>query len=393
MRSVMMGLLAFVTTTPGSADELARKKYEALTEEFEVAYKVAYEAYTKAATDEDREKAASKRPKPQDFAPRFFALAEAYRADPVAVDALTWVASRCVFGPEAEQALGLLARDHSQSERLVDYCGRFDRYGEPFKPYEKLLRSVRANNPHREVQALVCVGLATYLKMVKERTERDLLRISLRGNEPVPKNLLSKVKELKERNLDKLAEESAGLFERVIKEFADIALGNSIYHTTGKLAEAELFELRNLSVGGQSPETEGEDIFGKAMNLDDYRGKVVVLDFGSHRRCGPCRAMYPFLRTLAKRLEGKPFVLLGINIDDDRGELKELVQKGEITWRAWWDGEGLEGPIAARWIIRSWPTVYVLDHKGVIRNKGFLLPDEINGTVNMLLKELETAKP
>jgi thiol-disulfide isomerase/thioredoxin len=393
MRSVMMGLLAFVATTPGTADEMARRQYEALTGEFEVASKAAYEAYNKAATDEDRMKAASQRPQPRDFAQRFFALAEAHRADPVALDALTWVASRCVFGPEAEQALGLLARDHGRSERLVDYCGRFDRYGEPFKPYEKFLQSVQENNPHREVQALACVGLATYLKMVKERTERDLLRLSFPGDQPVPKRLSSNLKELKERDLGKLAEESARLFERVIERYPEIRLTNNIYKTTGGIAKAQLSELRDLSLGSQAPGIEGEDIFGTMMRLGDYRGKVVVLDFGSHRRCGPCRAMYPFLRTLVKQSEGKPFVLLGINIDDDRGELKDLVQKGEITWRAWWDGEGLEGPIAARWIIRSWPTVYILDHKGVIRNKGFLHPDEINGTVNMLLKELETAKP
>ena len=159
------------------------------------------------------------------------------------------------------------------------------------------------------------------------------------------------------------------------------------------MRETELFELRNLSVGKPAPNIEGEDIFGKAMKLEDYRGKVILLDFGSHRRCAPCRAMYPNLRKLVKRLECEPFVLLGINIDDDRNEIRELEHKGEITWRAWWDGEGLEGPIATQWIIRGWPMLYIIDQKGMIRNKGFLFTDEINGTVDMLLKELASSSP
>lgn len=39
------------------------------------------------------------------------------------------------------------------------------------------------------------------------------------------------------------------------------------------------------------------------------------------------------------------------------------------------------------------PTIYVLDPKGVIRNKGFLQPDQIGSTVDMLLKEMSAAKP
>jgi len=38
------------------------------------------------------------RPQPHELAPRFFALAEKYRDDPAAIDALTWIASKCGFG-------------------------------------------------------------------------------------------------------------------------------------------------------------------------------------------------------------------------------------------------------------------------------------------------------
>ena len=118
MRSVLMGLLAFVTT-PGPTEESPLVQYKALVKEFDTAYKAASEGYSKATTDDGRMAASLQRPQPQERAPRFFALADKYPQDPVAIDALTWVASKCLFGPQSEKALGILARD-SPAHRDID---------------------------------------------------------------------------------------------------------------------------------------------------------------------------------------------------------------------------------------------------------------------------------
>src|SRR5262249_48260326 len=78
--------------------------------------------------------------------------------------------------------------------------------------------------------------------------------------------------------------------------------------------------------------------------------------------------MYPHERSLVKRLKGKPFVLLGVNSDRDREALKKTLKEEKITWRSWWDGGRIGGPIATAWNVRGWPTLYVLDAKGVIRH-------------------------
>ena len=101
--------------------------------------------------------------------------------------------------------------------------------------------------------------------------------------------------------------------------------------------------------------------------------------------------MYPHERSLVKRLAGRPFALLGINSDADREKLKETMKREQITWRSWWDGGSTQGPIATKWNVRGWPTVYVLDHRGVIRGK------EINGTaldrlIDRLVAEAEKAR-
>lgn len=102
--------------------------------------------------------------------------------------------------------------------------------------------------------------------------------------------------------------------------------------------------------------------------------------------------MYPHERSLVKRLEGKPFALLGVNSDPNE-RLKQVMKKEQITWHSWWDGGDTSGPIATKWNVHGWPTIYVLDHKGVIRAKG-PRGEELDQAVDNLLKEMaQSAKP
>ena len=101
--------------------------------------------------------------------------------------------------------------------------------------------------------------------------------------------------------------------------------------------------------------------------------------------------MYPHERSLVKRLADKPFALLGINSDKDRQDLKNVQEKEQITWRSWFDGGRTGGPIATAWNVHSWPTIYVLDAKGVIRAKN-VRGERMDEAVEKLLKEMEEDK-
>ena len=100
--------------------------------------------------------------------------------------------------------------------------------------------------------------------------------------------------------------------------------------------------------------------------------------------------MYPHERSLVKKLENKPFALLGIN-SDPKERLREVMKKENITWRSWWDGGDTNGPIARAWNVSGWPTIYVLDHKGVIRFKN-VRGEAMDKAVEQLLEELEKEK-
>jgi peroxiredoxin len=100
--------------------------------------------------------------------------------------------------------------------------------------------------------------------------------------------------------------------------------------------------------------------------------------------------MYPHERSLVKKLEGQPFALLGVN-SDPKDRLKQVIKKENMTWRSWWDGGNTSGPIATKWNVSGWPTIYVLDPKGVIRYKE-VREKAMDDAVDALLKEIEQHK-
>ncbi|MAE75884.1 MAG: hypothetical protein CMJ85_03320 [Planctomycetes bacterium] len=102
--------------------------------------------------------------------------------------------------------------------------------------------------------------------------------------------------------------------------------------------------------------------------------------------------MYAHERSLVKRLADKPFALIGVNSDTDPDLLKARIKAEAITWRSFWCGQGgAWGRIPSQWGIGSWPTVYVLDHKGLIRFEG-VKGDKLNAAVEQLLDEMDSDK-
>ncbi len=101
--------------------------------------------------------------------------------------------------------------------------------------------------------------------------------------------------------------------------------------------------------------------------------------------------MYPHERSLVARLADKPFALIGVNSDKDREALKQVLKDEQITWRSFWNGpDGTRGPISTRWNVSGWPTIYILDHEGVIRHKYVGSPggEAMDEAVDTLLKEM-----
>jgi hypothetical protein len=98
--------------------------------------------------------------------------------------------------------------------------------------------------------------------------------------------------------------------------------------------------------------------------------------------------MYPHERSLVKRLQNRPFALIGVNSDQNRDALKKVLEEENITWRSFWNGGSTSGPISNAWRVRGWPTIYVLDASGIIRARD-VRGEAMDSAVDALLAELE----
>jgi hypothetical protein len=219
-------------------------------------------------------------------APKLVELVEKYPNDPIALDALTlavwqvngtpWPVELVGEDTARARAFQLIERDHLASDKLGPLCQRVS-WGF-CKEYELFLRAVLVKNPHKNVQAIACLSLGRFLNGRVQRIDLckeqpDLAREfeGLYGKEYLAGLL--------RQDRDKVFREVEAVFEQAAQKYADVKLpdGDSV----AERAKGELFGVRNLSVGKEAPDIEGEDEDGKRFKLSDYRGKVVLLDFWS----------------------------------------------------------------------------------------------------------------
>jgi thiol-disulfide isomerase/thioredoxin len=430
------------TKTPKSDDQNRRpdpsivQQFAQIRAEFDTQQAAYRAARTNAQTPRDKsEVAATKPPDVVAYSRRMVELAESSPGDPAARDALLWVINmpgRSDEGPYGDQfarAVALLVRHHGDDPEAVRIGLTLDNVLSPRR--DALLMGFYAAAKGREAKGLARLALAQYLarraEMVKgaRTVEGRPKRRFLSGGKVVREDDVTDERyayTLLARQCDPqiIRAEAERLFEEVIAEYADVphitrrnreweallkqpkpvrngkpltaedrrSLESALARkkTLGQEAEARLDEILNLAVGKPAPEIEGVDVNGKSLKLSDYKGKVVVLVFwGSW--CGPCMAHVPQERNLVERLKGQPFALLGVDCEPDKDTARAVMARERMTWPSWYDGAVGSGPIAKRYHIRGYPTVLILDTKGVIRRRGW--SDRLEQTVDKLLEEMK----
>ena len=92
------------------------------------------------------------------------------------------------------------------------------------------------------------------------------------------------------------------------------------------------------------------------------------------------------------RLEKKPFALLGVNVfHDDAKALREVMKKENLPWRSF----AGRGDVARQWNSPATPTMYVIDHRGVIRHRWIGHPgrEVIDAALKRRIDEASSPEP
>lgn len=120
-------------------------------------------------------------------------------------------------------------------------------------------------------------------------------------------------------------------------------------------------------VGEPAPDFSGEDLDGRSISLDDFVGKIVLLDFWA-TWCRPCVQAIPHIQAISEKFRDKPVVVLGVNQDDpdERQRVKEFLDKKKITFRQVMPSEEGED-IGERYGVRGIPTTILIDASGIVR--------------------------
>jgi thiol-disulfide isomerase/thioredoxin len=291
--------------------------------------------------------------------------------------ALEWVLTitRAYQLPAGKPAMELATQFYSADPKvgkIIAWVGYLtpDAEADSYPATTNLIQNVAENNPDRTARGQAMIALAWQAKRKFREAEYK-----------------------KTSDVDSLAIAAEKAFDLVMKDYADCPrLMKAGQRSLGKEAEQESFELRNLRIGMMAPDIEAKDLDGTSFKLSDYRGRVTVLVFWASW-CGPCMAMGPDERRLVDRMKNQSFVLIGVNSDPSLNDAKRAVAKESMGWRSFWNGtDGPTGPISHAWNVRSWPTIYVLDGKGVIREKN-VRGEELDKAVDLLIKEQAAEKP
>ena len=140
----------------------------------------------------------------------------------------------------------------------------------------------------------------------------------------------------------------------------------------------------NPWVGKPAPNFTAADMGGNQISLSAYRGKVVLLDFWA-TWCAGCLMEMPDVKQLYDKYKDKGFVVIGIDLDTDQGQMETFIKKQNIEWPQILDVRRGGGEISQLYRIDVIPSTFLIDKDGIIRYVDLSGP-ELERAVQLLIR-------
>jgi thiol-disulfide isomerase/thioredoxin len=101
---------------------------------------------------------------------------------------------------------------------------------------------------------------------------------------------------------------------------------------------------------------------GEKVNLSDFRGKIVYLDFWASW-CGSCRRTIPWMNSLQKKFTKDKFQVIAINLDTDSAAAGEFIKEFDPAILIPLD---LQGTVPAKYKVAAMPSSFLISGTGSV---------------------------
>jgi thiol-disulfide isomerase/thioredoxin len=137
-----------------------------------------------------------------------------------------------------------------------------------------------------------------------------------------------------------------------------------------------------------APPIRGETVDGGQLDLSQYRGKVVVLNFWASW-CAPCRAESPYLVKVAAETAPLGVSVVGVNFKDERSAARRFDEVHDVRYPSLFDQPGVILTRLRRLVPQEPPTTLLIDRAGRIAMllKGGVTDTELTPPVRVLASE------
>ncbi len=115
--------------------------------------------------------------------------------------------------------------------------------------------------------------------------------------------------------------------------------------------------------GKPAPDFSTTDLDNKPISLQQYRGKVVLLDFWAVWN-GFCVGEMLRVKKIYDTYKDQGFDIIGISLDTDEAKLRNYLKENDIPWRQIYTGLERQSPLAQQYDVRSIPARWLIDRAG-----------------------------